>query len=59
MPRDKRTEPDETPSPQERHREFSEENGRWNSEVEEALSELDELAQEPESPSSDGERTPA
>jgi hypothetical protein len=47
----------EGPSPDERHREFSKENGRWNEEMEEAFSELDELAEEPDS--SESEPTPA
>jgi hypothetical protein len=55
MPREKQHDKAETPDPDERHREFSEENGRWNSEMEEALSELDELAGEPE----EGDPTPA
>jgi hypothetical protein len=49
----------ESPSPEERHREFSEENGRWNEKMEEALTELDELAEEPEPGSSESEPTPA
>jgi hypothetical protein len=49
-----------SPSPDERHREFSEENGRWSDRVEESLSELDELAGEPDSSDSPKtERTPA
>jgi len=46
------TEGNGEPSPAERHREFSEENGRWNSRMDEAFSELDELADESESDSS-------
>jgi hypothetical protein len=45
---DKREQTDENPSPEERHEEFVRENGDWNRRVEEALSELDELASEPE-----------
>jgi hypothetical protein len=48
MPRIKKTSQDGAPSPAERHKEFSEENGRWNDRMEDALSELDELAEEPE-----------
>ncbi len=59
MPRDKQLSTTEAPSPDERHREFSEENGRWNREMEDALSELDELAKESESGSSKNEPTPA
>jgi len=57
MAREKQIGKAEGPSPEERHREFSEENGRWNEEMEEALSELDELAEEPSPPES--EPTPA
>lgn len=35
-------------TPAERHAEFAEENGKWHREVEESLSELEELAREPE-----------
>jgi len=60
MPREKQhIDRAESPSPDERHREFSEENGRWNEKMEEALTELDELAEEPESGSSKSEPTPA
>ena len=62
MPRDNDpTRSAANPSPEERHREFSEQNGRWNKEMEDAFSELDELAEgEPESAgSSKGEPTPA
>jgi hypothetical protein len=45
----------ETLSPDERHKEFSEDNGRWNKELEEALTELDELADESDA----GEPAPA
>jgi aminoglycoside phosphotransferase (APT) family kinase protein len=49
MPHDKhQIDRPETPSPDERHKEFSEENGRWNKEMEDALTELDELADEPD-----------
>jgi hypothetical protein len=45
---DKRENPGNAPSPEERHQEFERQNGEWNRKVEEALSELDELASEPE-----------
>jgi hypothetical protein len=59
MAGDKQTDMTEIPSPEERHEEFSKENGRWNSEMEEALEELDELAQESDPGSSKSEQTPA
>jgi len=43
----------------ERHREFSEENGHWNDKMEEALSDLDELAEGSDSGSSKSEPAPA
>lgn len=45
------------PSPDERYREFAEENERWNRRIEEALTELDESVPEP--PPSKTEPTPA
>jgi hypothetical protein len=49
----------ERPSPDERHREFSEQNGRWNEKMEEALTDLDELAEESEPGPPESEPTPA
>ena len=36
---------DDAPAPEERHEEFARQNGDWNRKVEEALTELDELAE--------------
>jgi hypothetical protein len=45
---DKREKTDDAPTPEERHEEFERQNGEWNRKVEEALTELDELASEPD-----------
>ena len=52
-------EQNETPSPDERHREFSRENERWNEEMEKALRDLDELVEGSDSSSPEGEPTSA
>ena len=46
---------DDAPSPEERHEEFARQNGDWNRKVEEALTELDELA-EPDEEAAASER---